>query len=274
MCDTSTMTTNFEPVDALASADMVEGTPPDTRAQLGLMVERQGATTILSSTGIPCLMFNRAIGLRGGDVDAAGRAVRHFCDRGIESYLLALSSGPDDALEALLAGYGVERYRRAWDVFVRPTSTPSPEAATDLSIRPAAPGDGEAVGAIVAAAFDAPGSEPVFASTIGRPRWHVFVACDAGRVVSTAALFAAGATGYCVFAATEPASRGRGAQRALLARRLEVAAALGCDVVTTETGEPMPGEPDPSYKNLLRAGFQVTERHPNYAAKGATWSGA
>jgi GNAT superfamily N-acetyltransferase len=58
------------------------------------------------------------------------------------------------------------------------------------------------------------------------------------------------------FGATAPAFRGRGSQGALLARRLERALDLGCREIFTTTGVAVPGDPQHSYKNILRMGFR------------------
>jgi hypothetical protein len=64
-----------------------------------------------------------------------------------------------------------------------------------------------------------------------------------------------------VFADT--AVRGYG-QGAILATRIEAAAATGCALVVTETGEPRDGQPGASYRNILRAGFEPQYVRPNY----------
>ena len=58
--------------------------------------------------------------------------------------------------------------------------------------------------------------------------------------------------------------RGKGAQSAILAARIEAAAAAGCEIVTTETGAPRDGQPGPSYRNIVRAGFEPHYVRANY----------
>jgi GNAT superfamily N-acetyltransferase len=66
------------------------------------------------------------------------------------------------------------------------------------------------------------------------------------------------------FAATLPEARGQGAQGALLVERVRRAAALGCPLVTLETGERVPDRPDASYRNILRQGFFELYLRPNF----------
>ena len=57
---------------------------------------------------------------------------------------------------------------------------------------------------------------------------------------------------------------GRGAQSALIARRIRDAAAAGCDCLMVETAQEREDYPVPSYHNLLKFGFQVAYMRPNY----------
>ena len=85
--------------------------------------------------------------------------------------------------------------------------------------------------------------------------WLCWVAYDADEPAAAAGLYVDDGVGYLGFAGTLAPHRGKGAQSALLARRIERAAQLGCDLVITETGEAKDGRPGNSYRNILRAGF-------------------
>ena len=63
--------------------------------------------------------------------------------------------------------------------------------------------------------------------------------------------------------AARPEHRGKGAQTALLAARIERARTLGLAALTTETGERLPDRPSGSYRNILRAGFVEAYLRPN-----------
>jgi GNAT superfamily N-acetyltransferase len=64
-----------------------------------------------------------------------------------------------------------------------------------------------------------------------------------------------GDTGYLDWGATHADFRRRGSQTALLNARLRHAFAAGCSRVVTMTGEAVSGDPQYSYRNILRAGF-------------------
>ena len=51
---------------------------------------------------------------------------------------------------------------------------------------------------------------------------------------------------------------------AILAARIEAAAAAGCEVVVNETGEALRDKPSSSYRNIIRAGFSEVYVRANY----------
>src|SRR5436190_44559 len=100
----------------------------------------------------------------------------------------------------------------------------------------------------------------------GRPAWSCYVAYDGEEPAGAGALFVHGDVGWLGFAATRPRLRGRGAQSAILAARIEDARKQGCSTVTTETGAIEEGRPSNSYRNILRAGFREAGVRANYRA--------
>lgn len=74
-----------------------------------------------------------------------------------------------------------------------------------------------------------------------------------------------GDVGWLGIGGVLPAHRRRGGQAALLAHRIAEAARLGARAVVTETGVPQPGQPAPSYRNIIASGFEVTHVRPNWA---------
>jgi GNAT superfamily N-acetyltransferase len=107
---------------------------------------------------------------------------------------------------------------------------------------------------------------PLAANVVGRPGWSCYVAYDGDAPAGVGALFVHEGVGWLGFGATLPAFRGRGAQSALLAARIEDARVQGCRTVTTETGELDDDRPSSSYRNIVRAGFREAGVRPNYRA--------
>jgi hypothetical protein len=49
-----------------------------------------------------------------------------------------------------------------------------------------------------------------------------------------------------------------------MARRIHDAVAMGSEWLVTETGEDLPERPNPSFRNMMRAGFLVAYQRRNY----------
>jgi GNAT superfamily N-acetyltransferase len=82
--------------------------------------------------------------------------------------------------------------------------------------------------------------------------------------VATGAAYFTGPAAWIDFASTLPEARGRGAQSALIARRIEDCARARCDTIVVETAEPTAENAAPSYRNVTRLGFQPVYARPNY----------
>ena len=87
--------------------------------------------------------------------------------------------------------------------------------------------------------------------------------------MSAGATFVTADVAWLGFGATLESHRGRGGQSAMFARRLADARIAGCRLAITETGEDTPEEPNPSYRNMLRAGFELAYLRPNLVRRPA-----
>lgn len=253
-----------EHVEVAAWADLAE-------AAEAVELERFSGAAVLYTPGEPGILFNRAFGLDEVSIAQTSRVLDCFVSAGVHRFFVHLWPEAAASVGARLEARDVVPYARAWLKLGRDRA-PVRDAATSLAIRAATPADGAAFGAILAAGFDfgAVGASAM-TTLIGRPRWYTFVATDGPKVVAAAGLFVDGDAGYLPFAATLPDARKRGAQAALMAERLRVAQDLGCRKVFTETGEAADGDPNHSFKNMLRAGFRVTGTRSNYAPRGMRW---
>jgi hypothetical protein len=238
-----------ESVEVEAYRDSFEAAPPGFRAR----VREAGGAVALAVPGAPLVELNRIVGL--SSLEELDELESFY-----EGERVVVSLDPDVGVDdALLArgyrpGYPWQKFERGLEPY---------EARTELRIGEARRA-GE-FGPTVAAAFGAPPPVGTWLDALaGRPGWHVFVAYDGERPVGGGALFASGGTGWFGIAGTLPEARGRGGQGALFAARIERARELGLDLLVTETGVPRDGEPGPSYRNMLRVGFEPTYVRPNY----------
>lgn len=161
----------------------------------------------------------------------------------------ALVPVPDGTVdEDVLRGLGLRPGMRLLRLAAEP-----PAGELSPSVVVAGPDERDRVAAVCAAGFGADLPE-WWTAPLGRPGWTQVLLLEEGAAVATAGLHVADGVARLGAATTVPASRGRGAQTALIAARLALAAAQGARRATA-TAEPGSG----SLRNLLRAGF--TERY-------------
>ena len=104
---------------------------------------------------------------------------------------------------------------------------------------------------------------PDYLRSAGAPGFHHFMAFDGGTPIATAVLYVLDDLGYLGTALTGEPFRGRGAQQALIAKRIETAAALGCRTLVSETLSFL----ETSLGNLQKAGFRTIYEKEVYEAK-------
>jgi GNAT superfamily N-acetyltransferase len=166
--------------------------------------------------------------------------------------------GPELEEQGFVRDYGSMKFSRG----VGPR-----EARSDLDVRLAGPEHAGDFARVVAEGYGLPEwTMPLAANVAGRAGWSCYIAYDGEQPAGAGALFLDGNVAWLGFAATLPRYRGRGAQSAILAARIEDARKQGCSTVVTETGELEEGRPSSSYRNILRAGFREAGVRANYRA--------
>lgn len=100
-------------------------------------------------------------------------------------------------------------------------------------------------------------------STIGEPGWHFYFAVIDDRPVAGAALFMEEDGAWLGLTGTLPEYRNRGAQTALLLRRVQDAKRAGCRWISSEAF-PEAGAPNPSLRNMRRLGLRELYQRPWY----------
>jgi GNAT superfamily N-acetyltransferase len=196
----------------------------------------------------------------GMDSDSAGRLIDLFSAEGVKRFFVWLSPGPDmNVARGWLEESGLSRVRRTgYPTLYRNGPKPAP-FKTDLEIRQVGAED-------IAAASEQLGETlwPEYAKPAGQQGFLHHMAFDGARPVAIAALCMFEDIGYLMAAATVESHRKRGAQQALIAKRVERAEQLGCSLLVSETLYML----EHSYRNLLRAGF-----HEAYEKEVYEWSG-
>lgn len=255
----------IEEIEALAFADLGESSAG--LDVLGLHQHVCDGALISVAPGDPHFLINRVIGL-GVNQTATRNAIQTFkgifADAGVARYFVHIH--PDSQPAALKTWLGEENLvpHRRWMTFIH-NGNPPPEPKSDLDVRQVEAGHGEDFGKIVAQAFDfGEVTIPALARLVERPKWSVFMGFADGVPAAAGALFADKGVGWCDFGATSPDFRRMGGQRAMLAARVNAARGLGCDLIATETGEAVEGDPQHSYNNIQWAGFEEAYLRDNY----------
>ncbi len=252
--------------EAAAFADMLAAAP----ASWSAWSDRRPGGWIIQAPAVDILLFNRVIGT---GLPSASRAevdevVAPFRATRLRSWGVQVSPAaePEELVE-WLGEHGLVR-RDSWSKVYRPAGD-VPAVRTDLRIERAGVKEAETLGRITRTAFGMPEErEGWLASLVGRPNWFHYLAWSGDEPVAAAALYVSGAVGWLGVAGTLPAARRRGAQSALMARRLLDGARAGCQWFVTETGQDLPDRPNPSYHNMMRMGFQLAYHRPNYLPAG------
>ena len=235
-------------------------------------VAQIGGATCTVVRGLGSRMFNRALDL--ASTEPLDEIAAFYGD---EPWWVSDSRGLGTELEerGFVRDYG-------WMKFTRGVSPR--EAQSDLDVRLVGPDRGVDFARVVVEGYGMPEwTTPLAANVVGRPGWSCYVAYDGDEPAGAGALFVhdpglsrveglgpttlrENAVGWLGYAATRERYRGRGAQSAILAARIEDARKQGCSTVTTETGELAEGRPSSSYRNIIRAGFREAGVRANYRA--------
>jgi GNAT superfamily N-acetyltransferase len=254
----------LERVERDAWADIYAAAPDDIRSALRISHRLIGDGVLLLCRALDRIQFDRLGGLgvtEPARAETLDQTIAAFDAAGVKNWIIHVAQGASE-LEHLCAVRGLMPHPRTWAKFIRGVEPAS--APTDFIVRESGRADAEAFGATAAAGFGLP---PIvgrwLAALPGRPKWTCFLARDGDAAVASGALYIDGNTAWLGIGATLPAHRGRGAQSAMLATRINAAVVDGCTMLTTETGVPHAGEAGPSYGNIQRAGFCIAYLRPN-----------
>jgi GNAT superfamily N-acetyltransferase len=235
--------------------------------EVGARVERLGGAVCLALPPVPrSAMFNRALGLgleRPATEDDVEEIAGFFRQQGVDWCAAVAPQAEPVELASWLAARGLAN-GYAWAKFRRGV-TEAPESASELRVDRVDGREAHTFADVFIRGYGVPElMRDWLARLPERSGWHCFVAYDGDAPAATGALYAARGVGWLGIAATLPEHRRRGAQGALLAERIRAAAEAGCAEVVTETGELLEGKPSSSYRNILRAGFELDYVRPNY----------
>ncbi len=257
----------LEQQEAACFSEHFQRVPHKLAEWLGIRLINNNGYKALMAAGINVLAFNRVIGLglenpvREKEVDDI---IAFYKDAGINRFFV--QPGPQAQLPFLpemLREKGF-RHHNNWVKLFRRIDSPMAESGA-LQIRQIGVEQADIFANVIIRSFEWPDElQQIIALPVGRPGWQHYLAYDEEKPVACAALYINGDYASLAFAATLPEYRKMGAQSALIARRFNDAAQLGCRWMITETAEETPERPVTSYRNMRRLGFEVAYNRPNY----------
>jgi hypothetical protein len=253
--------------EAKAQADYFLCAPPEFVRPFRLEVKRFGSVVVTMIPEYDHPAYNRILGLGVGEPATESildEAIAFLQSAGCKNYVAPVNplAQPAQLLE-WLAARGLKPSRN-WAKVYR-GNEPAPVISTNLRVEKIGKDQADAFADVVLPAFDIPpAGRPLEKGAVGQPGWHHYLAFAGGKPASAAAMFVSGEVGWYGFAGTLKTYRKRGGQGALLARLIEDGRALGCQWFVAETGEDTPEDPNPSYRNMLRSGFQLAYLRRNY----------
>ncbi|UCE25126.1 MAG: GNAT family N-acetyltransferase [Candidatus Zixiibacteriota bacterium] len=261
------LSAQLERTEVEAWSDFCSAAPRDAVETCGLRLTQTESSCFSIVPCVDTLAFNRVIGLGATEPvtdNVLDRAISLYEQADVGRFFIQLI--PDaltPEVKRLLKKKGFQHYNN-WVKLYRDT-IPMPPVDTDLRVEEISTSEASVFANILINSFE--WSEILQSwveKTVGRPGWRHYMAFDGNTPVATGALYVAGQFGWIDFASTLPSARGRGAQSALLELRVADAAREGCKWLVVETAEDTPQKPAPSFRNMIRHGFQVAYVRPNY----------
>jgi hypothetical protein len=253
--------------EADAQADYFLCAPAEFVRTFRLEAKQIGSTWVSMIPEFDHPLYNRILGLGVGEPANEAmldEAIAIFRNAGCRNYLAQVSPLAQPAqIPEWLAIRGFKP-GRSWAKMYRGTE-PAPAISTDLRVEKIGADLADAFADVVLPAFEIPpAGRPLVKGFVGQPGWQHYLAFAGKKPVAAAAMVVKGEVAWLGFASTLKKYRRRGAQGAMFAHRIQDGLALGVKWFVTETGEDTPEDPNPSYHNMLRSGFQLAYLRRNY----------
>jgi len=261
-----------ESIEQAALQDLHDSADEADINKLGLKALTVGSSYVSIARNLPAsaIVINRTLGLglsESASRQEPGEIVACYRESTVAEYFIQLhpAARPGELADWLEAE-GLVR-SRGWQKFSRGTEKVK-EYATQLAVREIGPEYGTDFGRIVCDAFDLGDKAiPWLAKLPGRAGWHIFMSFAGDKPAGVGALYVRNGYGWTDYGATAPEFRRRGSQGAVMTSRLKLALELGCKKIFCCTGVAVPGDPQHSYTNILKAGFKEEYVRENYVPK-------
>jgi len=244
-------------------------TDPAVRRRYDLAATTIGGVAVLSRTGPDMLQWCQALGFtRTPSPELIDEIVAHYRARGVEAARFALpATAETPEWQAIVAEHGLTVAHAGLRTAVR-SPFPSFEPRTDLRTALITPQEREQWASLMWETFDM-ATEAAIALTMDAlkdPGFEAYACYDGDRMVATGMIWLGPGVGHLSGGATLAAYRGRGAQQALLAARVEAGRRAGCAFLVNEGSVDGDGY-SVSLRNQIRVGFV-----PQYVRRYWVWT--
>jgi len=258
-----------ETIERAAMQDLHDAADENNIRELGLKRLAVGSSFVSIARNLPAsaIVVNRTLGLGLSSLatrEDVETIVSAYGQNDVAQYFVQLhpDAGPGE-LPEWMRSEGLKP-DRGWQKFSRYPDKVD-DRQTSLTVREISTEHGPAFGEIICSAFDlGEKAIPWLAKLPGREDWHIFMSFDGDKPAGVGALFVKNGFGWTDYGATSPEFRRQGSQGAVMAARLNRAIELGCQKIFTCTGVSVPGDPQHSYSNILKAGFKEDYVRENY----------
>lgn len=234
-----------------------ESASSEIKSGLGLKLEDINGILCSISSVEPSILINRCLVIDDRaltDISTLRAVKKFYQDNAVKEFFLHVTDNNPEKTHSLEQA-GMEK-NRGWMKFIRNTD-PATVRNPDLDISKIGPEHAEDFARIVVPCFDlSEASIPLVASLVHHPDYHLYMGFDNDTPAATGALFYKDGIGYCDWGSTHRDFRRRGFQGAVLAHRINDAINMGALNLYTATGEAVPGDPQHSYNNIMRYGFE------------------
>ena len=236
---------------------LVNSSSPEQRQRFDVEAVRIGGVAVLSMPGPDASFWCQAVGFtEAPSADLIGEIVDHYRARSVAGARFVLPPYAETAgWDEIARKFGLVAVGRGLKLAAQlPLDVPA--EASGLRTARVEPGDAEHWATVMWDIFDMADEANIalVAATLHRPEFEAYACWDGDEIVATGLVRLHPEAAHLFSGATRPAYRGRGAQSALIAARVEAAQRAGCPLVIAETGVAEYGY-NASARNLIRAGF-------------------